>query len=113
MSEGQRPTRSQDYIQAGLILILMVLLLATGSIAVGYMVRSDMAENQAAIAKSENQLLLKAVETDLKLRIDRVRDVAENDSFTKDRRLRLLEERADVLERELAEQRKLINKLQQ
>lgn len=113
MSEGQRPTRSQDYIQAGLILILMVLLLATGSIAVGYMVRSDMAENQAAIAKSENQLLLKAVETDLKLRIDRVRDVAENDSFTKDRRLRLLEERADMLEKELAEQRKIINKLQQ
>ena len=113
MSEGQRPTRTQDYIQAGLILILMVLLLATGSIAVGYMVKADMHENQLAIAKSENQLLLKAVETDLKLRIDRVRDVAENDSFTKDRRLRLLEERADVLERELAEQRKELNRLKQ
>ena len=111
MEEGKRPTRAQDYIQAGLILVLMVLLLVTGSVAVGFMVRSDISENKAAIARSETQLLLKSVETDLKLRIDRVRDVTENDSFTKDRRLRLLEERADALERELAASKRELEKL--
>lgn len=111
--EGQRPTRTQDFIQAGLILVLTVLLLISGVTAVGYMFRSEIAEDKHAVAQKENQLLLRSVETDLRLRIDRVRDVSENDSFTKDRRLRLLEERADILEKELAEQKRELNKLKQ
>lgn len=111
--EGQRPTRAQDILQAGLILILTVLLLISGVTAIGYMFRSDIVEDRGVVAQKENQLLLKSVENDLRLRIERVRDVAENDSFTKDRRLRLLEERADILERELAEQKREIEKLKQ
>lgn len=111
--EGKRPTRTQDILQAGLILILAVLLLISGVTAIGYMVRSDTFEDRGVIAQKENQLLLKSVENDLRLRIERVHDVAENDSFTKDRRLRLLEERADILEREIAEQKREIEKLKQ
>lgn len=111
MKEERRPTRLQDFIQAGLILILTVLLLATGSVAVGFMYKANIGENKAAIAKSESELMLKAVEHDLKLRIDRVRDVSENDSFTKDRRIRLLEEKTDLLERVLLEQKREIEKL--
>lgn len=111
--EGKRPTRTQDFIQAGLILVLTVLLLISGVTAVGYMFRSEIAEDKHAVTRKENQLLLRSVETDLRLRIDRVRDVSENDSFTKDRRLRLLEERADILEKELAEQKWELNKLKQ
>ena len=111
--EGKRPTRTQDFIQAGLILVLTVLLLISGVTAVGYMFRSEITEDKHAVTQKENQLLLRSVETDLRLRIDRVRDVSENDSFTKDRRLRLLEERADILEKELAEQKRELNKLKQ
>lgn len=111
MTGETRPTRAQDYIQAGLILILTVLLLISGSVAVNYMVRSELSENKAAVARSDYELLLKSMDADLKLRIDRVRDVAETDSFTKDRRLRLLEERADMMEKELAEQKRELEKL--
>lgn len=111
--EGKRPTRTQDFIQAGLILVLTVLLLISGVTAVGYMFCSEITEDKHTVAQKENQLLLRSVETDLRLRIDRVRDVSENDSFTKDRRLRLLEERADILEKELAEQKRELNKLKQ
>lgn len=111
--EGKRPTRTQDFIQAGLILVLMVLLLISGVTAIGYMFRSEIVEDKHVVTQKENQLLLRSVETDLRLRIDRVRDVSENDSFTKDRRLRLLEERADILEKELAEQKRELNKLKQ
>lgn len=113
MEEGKRPTRTQDYLQAGLILILTVLLLISGSFTVNYMVRSELNESKAAATLNDYQMLLKAVDADLKLRIDRVRDVAETDSFTKDRRLRLLEERADMLEKELADQKREIQKLKQ
>ena len=74
---------------------------------------AEITEDKHAVTQKENQLLLRSVETDLRLRIDRVRDVSENDSFTKDRRLRLLEERADILEKELAEQKRELNKLKQ
>lgn len=111
--EGKRPTRTQDFIQAGLILVLTVLLLISGVTAIGYMFRSEIVEDKHVVTQKENQLLLRSVETDLRLRIDRVRDVSENDSFTKDRRLRLLEERADILEKELAEQKRELNKLKQ
>lgn len=111
MSEEIRPTRTQDYLQAGLILVLTLLLLVAGVTAVGYMAKSEIGIHKTELIRQDYDLSLKAVDNDLKLRIDRVRDVAENDSFTKDRRLRLLEERADALEKELAEQRRELEKL--
>ena len=111
MTEDRRPTRLQDFVQGGLILVLIVLLLLVGSIATGYMVRAELSENKAAVAKMEYDARLKTVEADLKLRIDRVQDTAQNDSFTKDRRIRLLEARLDEFEKEVVIHRKELEKL--
>lgn len=111
MQEDKRPARLQDFIQGGLILVLIVLLLFVGSIATGYMVRAEHSENKAEVAKMEYEAKLRSVEADLKLRIDRVQDTAQNDSFTKDRRIRLLEARVDEFEKEVAAQSKELNKL--
>ena len=104
MSEDKRPARLQDFIQGGLILVLIVLLLFVGSIATGYMVRAEHSENKETVAKLAYEAQLNSVAADLKMRIDRVQDTAQNDSLTKDRRIRLLEARLDAFETELAAQ---------
>ena len=111
MTEDRRPTRLQDFIQGGLILVLIVLLLLVGSVATGYMVRAEFSGNKSEVVKMENEARLKSVEADLKLRIDRVQDTAQNDSFTKDRRIRLLEARLDEFEKEVVINRKELKKL--
>lgn len=111
MTEDRRPTRLQDFIQGGLILVLIVLLLLVGSVATGYMVRAEFSGNKSEVVKMENEARLKSVEADLKLRIDRVQDIAQNDSFTKDRRIRLLEARLDEFEKEVVINRKELEKL--
>lgn len=111
MTEDRRPTRLQDFIQGGLILVLIVLLLLVGSVATGYMVRAEFSENKSEVVRMENEARLKSVEADLKLRIDRVKDTAQNDSFTKDRRIRLLEARLDEFEKEVVINRKELEKL--
>lgn len=111
MTEDRRPTRLQDFIQGGLILVLIVLLLLVGSVATGYMVRAEFSGNKSEVVRMENEARLKSVEADLKLRIDRVQDTAQNDSFTKDRRIRLLEVRLDEFEKEVVIHRKELEKL--
>lgn len=111
MTEDRRPTHLQDFIQGGLILVLIVLLLLVGSVATGYMVRAEFSGNKSEVVKMENEARLKSVEADLKLRIDRVQDTAQNDSFTKDRRIRLLEARLDEFEKEVVINRKELEKL--
>lgn len=111
MTEDRRPTRLQDFIQGGLILVLIVLLLLVGSVATGYMVRAEFSGNKSEVVRMENEAKLKSVEADLKLRIDRVQDTAQNDSFTKDRRIRLLEARLDEFEKEVVIHRKELEKL--
>ena len=111
MTEDRRPTRLQDFIQGGLILVLIVLLLLVGSVATGYMVRAEFSGNKSEVVRMENEAKLKSVEADLKLRIDRVQDTAQNDSFTKDRRIRLLEARLDEFEKEVVINRKELEKL--
>lgn len=111
MTEDRRPTRPQDFIQGGLILVLIVLLLLVGSVATGYMVRAEFSGNKSEVVRMENEARLKSVEADLKLRIDRVQDTAQNDSFTKDRRIRLLEARLDEFEKEVVIHRKELEKL--
>ena len=107
MTEDRRPTRLQDFIQGGLILVLIVLLLLVGSVATGYMVRAEFSGNKSEVVKMENEARLKSVEADLKLRIDRVQDTAQNDSFTKDRRIRLLEARIDEFEKDIVQLQKI------
>lgn len=111
MTEDRRPTRLQYFIQGGLILVLIVLLLLVGSVATGYMVRAEFSGNKSEVVRMENEARLKSVEADLKLRIDRVQDTAQNDSFTKDRRIRLLEARLDEFEKEVVIHRKELEKL--
>ena len=111
MTEDRRPTNLQDFIQGGLILVLIVLLLLVGSVATGYMVRAEFSGNKSEVVRMENEAKLKSVEADLKLRIDRVQDTAQNESFTKDRRIRLLEARLDEFEKEVVIHRKELEKL--
>lgn len=53
MTEDRRPTRLQDFIQGGLILVLIVLLLLVGSVATGYMVRAEFSENKSEVVRME------------------------------------------------------------
>jgi TolA-binding protein len=105
MPQEGRPTRTQDFIQGGLILILMVLLLAAGSMAVGYMVRAEISENKATLVHLDYEALLRVVDTDLRLSLERIKEASEARSGTNAQRIRLLEESVDNLENELARQK--------
>jgi len=68
-------------------------------------------DNKYIVVKEEISRSLRTVDDDLKLRIDRIREAYESDSYTKDRRIRLLEEQVDSLERELRLQKQEIESL--
>ena len=110
MPEEQRHTRVQDFIQGGLILILIVLLLGVGAVAIGYMARSYSSDYKVTVTTMAYDARLKTMETTLLLRIDRVAETAQNDSFTTNKRLELLEERMDTYEETVSELLKLHKK---
>lgn len=93
-------------IQTVFFTMILAIVLVSGLLTLGNIFQGNSNANNAEVARNEYRELLRTTSEDLKTRIEREREAFDSDSNTKDRRIRILEERADNFERELKLQRK-------
>lgn len=94
----ERIRRFQDILQASLILFLVCILLALGSVSVNYMVKSAQSNAKYEILREENKQLVETLQTRMDKSVgEHVRGL-ENRLFTVEARVELLERKLRVLE---------------
>jgi hypothetical protein len=100
-TNGDAPTRLHTTVNSILLVLLVVLMLLLGSGIGTYMNQQGRTDDKIELVRMEYAGMLRVFSEDQQLKFNRVSEIIETDSRTKDRRIRLLELKVDSLQNEI------------